>query len=53
MTSEQALRWCSDTNVWSEFGTRVMEAAEKVDLSFLSSSHITTIEEVNGSIDWR
>ena len=27
-----------------------MEAAEK---AFLSNSHISTIEEVNGSIDWR
>lgn len=53
MTSEQALRWCSGTTVWSEFESRVMEAAERVDVSFLSTSHIVTIKDVSmGKIDW-
>ena len=53
VSSEQALKWCSDADAWSEFGARVLEAAEKVDLSYLSNSHISAIEEVNESIDWR
>ena len=53
MTSEQALRWCSDSGVWSEFGTRVLEAAKKVDSSFLSRIHVSTVEEIIENIDWR
>ena len=53
MTSEQALRWCSDSGVWSEFGARVLEAAEKVDSSFLSLMGVHQVEESNQNIDWR
>ena len=38
VSSEQALRRCSDADTWSEFGAQVLEAAEKVDLSPTSTS---------------
>lgn len=53
MTSENALRWCVDTTVWTEFLERVMEASERVDLSFLTECQIRSIDAISNSIDWR
>ena len=53
MNAESALRWCSTANDWAEFSSRVVTAAEKVDLSFLSHSKLCDIDEANTFIDWR
>ena len=45
MNSERALRWCSAANNWEEFSGRVVSAAEKVDLSFLSGCRLQDIDE--------
>ena len=53
MNSERALRWCSAANNWEEFSGRVVSAAEKVDLSFLSGCRLQDIDETSTFIDWR
>ena len=55
MTADDALRWCTSATEWASCKERAMEAAEKVDLSFLLSSecHARCIEQVPELIDWR
>ena len=53
MNAESALRWCSAANDWVEFSRRTVTAAEKIDLSFISSCKLQHIDETTTFIDWR
>lgn len=53
MSSEEALRWCCDSPMWSEFGATVLEAVEKVDSTFLSGKYVHNIGNGHCKIDWR